>query len=119
MLKTSLYDYSDVYILVKGTIIVPNTAAAAADPNNKNKEVIFKNCAPFTDCISEINNTQLDKPKDIGVVMPIYNLIEYSNDYLKTSESLWQYCRDEPALTDTGAISNFSGSSTLFKFKQK
>ena len=62
MLKSSLCDYSDAYILVKGTtgITVNNTAAADADANNTNKKVIFKNCAPFTNCISQINNTQVD-----------------------------------------------------------
>ena len=54
------------------------------------KKVIFKNCAPFTNCISEINNTQIDNAKDIDIVMPMYNLKEYSNNYLKTSRILWQ-----------------------------
>ena len=76
MLKSSLCDYSDAYILVKGTITVNDTAAADANANNTNKKVIFKNCAPFTNCISEINNTQVDNAKDIDIVMPIYNLIE-------------------------------------------
>ena len=58
MLRSSLCDYSDAYILVKGNITVNNTAAAGADANNTNKKVIFKNCAPFTDCISKINNIQ-------------------------------------------------------------
>ena len=66
--------------------------------SNGNKEVLFKNCTPFTDCISEINNTQVDNAKDIGVVMPMYNLIEYNDNYSKTSGSLWQYYRDEPVL---------------------
>ena len=60
MLKSSLCDYSDAYVVVKGTITVNNTAAADADANNTNKKVIFKNCGPFTNCISEINNTQVD-----------------------------------------------------------
>ena len=60
ILKSSLCDYSDTYILVKGTITVDNTAAADVDANDTNKKVIFKNCAPFTNCISEINNTQVD-----------------------------------------------------------
>ena len=60
MLKSSLCDYSDVYILAKGTISVNNSAAQVAAANNANKKVIFKNCAPFTNCISEINNTQID-----------------------------------------------------------
>ena len=81
MLTSSLCDYSDAYILVKGTIAVNNTAAANADANNTNKKVIFKNCAPFTICISEINNTQVDNAKDLDAVMSVYNLIEYSDNY--------------------------------------
>ena len=75
ILKASLCDYNDAYILVKGTIAIPKTGTAAA-PNNRNKKVIFKNFAPFTDCITEINNTQVDNAKDIDVIMRIYNLIE-------------------------------------------
>ena len=60
MLRSGLCDFSDVYILVKGNIIVNNTAAADANANNTNKKVIFKNCAPFTKCISKINNTPID-----------------------------------------------------------
>ena len=85
MLKFSLCDYSDAYVLVKGTISVNNTATADAAANNTNKKVIFKNYAPFTNCISEINNTQVDNAKDIDIVMPMYNLIEYSENYAKTS----------------------------------
>ena len=59
MLKSSLCDYSDAYILVKETISVNNTAAQGAAANNTNKKVIFKNCTPFTYCVSEINNTQI------------------------------------------------------------
>ena len=76
MLKSNLCDYSDVYILVKGTIAVNNTADADVDASNTNKKVIFKTCAQFTNCISEINNTQVDNAKDIDIVMPMYNLIE-------------------------------------------
>ena len=75
MLKSSLCNYSDAYILVKETISVNNTAAQGAPANNINKKVIFKNCAPFTNSISEINNTQIDNAKDIDIVMPMYNLI--------------------------------------------
>ena len=81
-------NFSDAYILVKGTISVNNTAAQGAAANNTNKKVIFKNCAPFTNCISEINNTQIDNAKDIDIVMPMYNLIEYSDNYAKTTGSL-------------------------------
>ena len=76
MIRSNLCDYSDAYILLKGTITVPNTAAAGAAVNNTNKKVIFKNCAPFTDCITEKNNTQVDDAQKIDEVMPIYNLIE-------------------------------------------
>ena len=73
MLKSSLCDYSDAYILVKGTITVNKTGTAAAS-NNRNKKVMFKNYAPFTNCISEINNTQIDNAKNTDIVMPMYNL---------------------------------------------
>ena len=81
VLKSSLCEYSDAYILVKGTIAVDDTKVADAAANNTNKKVMFKNCAPFINCISETNNTQVDNAKDIDTVMPIYNLIEYSNNY--------------------------------------
>ena len=89
MLKSSLCDYSDAYILVKGTISVNNTAAEGAAVNNNDRKVLFKNCAPFTNCISEINNTQVDNTKDIDIVMSMCNLIEYSDKYAKTTGSLW------------------------------
>ena len=82
MLKSSLCDYSDSYILVSGTITV---AALAAGGGNNNRKVTFKNCAPFTDCISEINNTQVDNAKYIDMVIPMYNLIKYSDNHLKIS----------------------------------
>ena len=75
------------------------------------KKVILKNCAPFTNCISEINNAQIDNAKDIDIIMPMYNLIEYSNNISKTSGSLWQYCKDIPTLNDNGNIVNFNGAN--------
>ena len=90
-----LCDYSDAYIHVKGTIKVPNTGTVLA-PNNRNKNVTFKNCALFINYLSEISNTQVDYAHD--VVIPMYDLTEYSDTYSKTSISLWQYYRDEPAL---------------------
>ena len=89
MIRLNLCDYSDAYIHVKATITVPNTATPAVSVNNTNKKVIFKNCAPFTNWIGEINNTQVDDAQDIDIVMPIYNLIEYNDAYSKTSGSLW------------------------------
>ena len=81
------------------------------------KEIIIKICAPFTNCVSEANNTQIDNAKDIDIVMPMYNFIEH---YSKTSGSLWNYYRDKPFL-DIGAIAYFSANinSALFKFKTK
>ena len=121
MLKSSLYDYSDAYILVKGTISVNNTAAAGAAVNNTNKKVIFKNCAPFTNCISEINNMQIDNAKEIDIAMHMYNLIEYSDNYAKTTGSIWQYCKDIPARinNDEIIIFRFNNTTDSFNFKAK
>ena len=121
MLKSSLCDYSDAYILVKGTISVNNTAAQGAAATNTNKKVIFKNCPPFINCISETNNTQIDNAKDIDIVMPMYNLIEYSDNYAKTTGSLWQYCKDIPARNANDDITEFADGNTTdsFKFKVK
>ena len=121
MLKSSLCDYSDAYILVKGNISVTNTAAAGAGANNINRKVIFKNCAPFTNCISEINNTQIDNAKDIDIVMPMYNLIEYSDNYAKTTGSLWKYSKDVPARNDNNEIMVFTRNNLTdsFNFKVK
>ena len=121
MLKSSLCDYSDAYILVKGTISVNNTAAAGAAVNNDDKKVIFKNCTPFTNCISEINNTQIDNAKDIDIVMSMYNLIEYSDNYAKTTGSLWQYCKDIPARNNNNETVMFRGNNATdsFNFKEK
>ena len=98
MLKSSLCDYSDAYILVKGKITITRAGddVAARQADERDKGVAFKNCAPFTNCISKINNTQIDNYKGIDIVMPLYNLLEYSDNYAKTSGSLWQYYRDEP-----------------------
>ena len=121
MLKSSLTDYSDAYILVEGNITVNNTSAADSDANNTNEKVIFKRCAPFTNFISEIINTEVDNAKDTNIVMPVYNSIEYSDDYSKTSASLWQYFKDIPAVNDNGNIVEFNGASAtdLFSFKAK
>ena len=78
LLKSSLCDYSDAYILVKRTLSIE--PQAEDNLNNADKKVVFKSCAPFTDCTSETNNTQIYIGKDIDVVMPIYNVIEYSNN---------------------------------------
>ena len=98
MLKSSLCDYSDAYILVKGRITITGAGAdaAAKQADERNKGVIFKNCALFINCKSELINTEIDNVKDIDIVMPMYNLIEHSNNYSKTSGSFWQYYKDKP-----------------------
>ena len=98
MLRSNLRDYADAYIPVKGTITIAGTGDddAAKRLDERNKGVILKNCPPFTKCISRINNIDIDNAQDIDIVMPMHNLIEYSNNYLKTSGSLWQYYKEDP-----------------------
>ena len=107
MLRSNLCDHADEYILVKGTITNTGNAGppvgrteaqllAARQADEKNKGVIFKNCSPFTKVISRINGTDIDNAQDIDIVMPMYNLIKYSNNYSKTSGSLWKYYKDDP-----------------------
>ena len=121
MLRSSLCNYSDPNILVKGNITVNNIVAEGAATNNTNKKAIFKNCAPFTNCISKINNTHIDDAEHIDIVMPMYHLTEYSDNYSKTSGSLWQYCIEIPAVNDDGDIVNFNGANVTdsFNFKTK
>ena len=85
------------------------------------KKVIFKNCAPFTNCLSKINNTQIDDAEYIDIVKPMYNLIEYSDNYSKTSTSLWQCYKEIPAVNDNGDIVDFNGANATdsFQFKTK
>ena len=118
MLKSNLCNFSDAYILVKGNITVNNTAAADSDANNINKNVIFKNSAPFTNCINEINNTQINNAKNIDIVTPMYNL---SDNYSTTSGSLQQYFINIPAVDNGGEISDFNGANAInsFNFKGK
>ena len=93
MLKSSLYDCSDAYILVKKKITITGAGAdaAARQADERDKSVAFKNWAPFTSCKSDINNVEIDYCQDTDIVMPMYNLIEYSDNYAKTSGSLWQH----------------------------
>ena len=98
MLRSSLCDYSDGYILVKRTIKITGEGdnAATGQADERDKVAVFKNGAPFTNCASEINNAQIDNAKDLDIVTRTYNLTEYSDNYAKTSGSLWQYYRDKP-----------------------
>ena len=113
MPRSNLCNFSDAYILVKGTVTITGAGdnAAAREADERYKGVIFKNCAPFVKCISRINNTEIDNAKDIDIVMPMYNLIEYSDNYSKTSGSLWQYYKDVP--------DNNLADSESFKYKIK
>ena len=88
MLRSILCDYADSYILVKGPITTTGDDAAARQADERDKKVTFQNCAPFTKCISRANNTDIDNANDIYIVMPMYNLNEYSDNYSKTSGSL-------------------------------
>ena len=121
MLRSSFCHYGDAYILVEGNITVNNTAAEGFAANNPAKKVIFKNCAPFTNCISKINNTQIDNAQYIDIVMPMYNLIEYSDNYSKTSGSLWQYYKDIPPVNNAGNTVDFTATNSTesFEFKTK
>ena len=105
MLRSDLCDFSDACIVVKGDITVTN-------PNNakRNKAVAFKNNAPFINCISKINGVKIDNAEDLDVVMPMYNLLEYSKNYKKTTGSLWNYYRDQPS-------NPLSTNSKSFKYK--
>ena len=90
MFRSSLCDYADSYKLAKGTITITGAGddAAARQGDERDKRVTFKNCAPFTKCISRINITDIDNAHDIDIVMPMHNLIEYRDNYSKTSGSL-------------------------------
>ena len=92
MLRSDLFDYSDAYIVLKATIIV-----VRPDNAKRNKATAFENNAPFINCTSKMNGVKIDNAKDLYVVMPMYNLLEYCKNYSKTTGSLWNYYRDEPS----------------------
>ena len=96
MLKSSVCDYSDAYILSKGRITViakNNSYAAARQADERNKGEIFQNCGPFINCNSEINNTEIDNAKDVDIVMPMYNLIKYSHNIWKVMAILQRWVK--------------------------
>ena len=105
MLRSDLCDFSDAYIVVKGNITVTNP-----DNAKRNKAVTFKNNAPFINCISKINDIKIDNAEDLDVVMPMYNLLECSKNYIKTTGSLWNYYRGE-------TTNPLSSNSESFKYK--
>ena len=106
MLRSNLCDFSDAYIVVEGDI----TLEGDNDANKRNKNLAFKNNAPFINCISKINGVKIDNAEDLDVVMPMYNLLEYSKNYRKTTGSLWNYYRDKPGVP-------LSSNSESFKYK--
>ena len=110
VIKSNLCDYSDAYVLVTG-----NITATSGDANDR---VAFKYCAPFTKCITHINDELVDNVDDLDIIMPMYNLIEYSDNYSDTSGSLWQFKRDESPVTNAGNPENASTTnSASFKYK--
>ena len=118
MLRSDLCDYSDAYILVKGTIAVTKGANNAANNNACDKKLALKNNAPFISCISKINGELVENAEDLDIVIPAYNLLEYSKNYRKTTGSLFNYYRDEPNSITQGtgdAAINYSirGSSSF------
>ena len=108
VLKPNLCDYAEAYILIDGTI-----RAAAADANTR---LALKNCAPFIKCNLEINDEHVDTAENLDITMPMYNLIEYSDNYQDSSTALYQYKRDEPPEDDTAADLTADNSSS-FKYK--
>ena len=117
MLRSNLCDYSDAYILVEGTI----TIAGNNLRDRQNRPLILKNNAPFVSCITRINGELIEDADDSDIVMPMYNLLEYSKNYRKTIGSLYNYYRDE--LSNDANNNNFNNikvvNSNTFKYKNK
>ena len=117
-IESSLCDYSDAYILVTGNITVTRTIAG--DPVQRKQvlteatQVVFKNCAPFKKCCTEIDGTLVDEVDFINITMCMYNLIEYGGNYSDTSGSLWGFKRDE---IDNNAEVTNDNSAPSFKYK--
>ena len=120
-LESNLCDYSDAYILVTGNITITRTIASDSvqrkQPLDAATQVISKNCAPFKDCRTEINDTIVDYADFINITMPVYNLIEYSHNYSDTSGSLWDFKRDEIVndanVTNDNNVSSFKYNASL------
>ena len=123
MLRSDLCDFSDAYIAVKGTITLTKTDGSGFI--DRNRFLAFKNNAPFTNCISKINNVLIDHAENLHVVMPMYNLLEYCKNYKKATRSLWNYYRDElnnpPLNDDNPPTVNYNAdlitNSESFKYK--
>ena len=109
VIKSNLCDYSDAYILVTGDITTAN-----GDANTK---VAFKNCAPFTKCVTHINDEHVDNADNLDIAMPMYNLIEYRDNYADTSGSVWHFKRDEQSMNDEDPGNVTTADSLSFKYK--
>ena len=114
VIKSNLCDYSDAYILVTGDI-----TATGGDANTK---VVFKNCAPFTKliyfiCITQINDEHVDNADNLDIVMPMYNLIEYSDNYSDTSGGLWHFKKYEQNMNNGNPVDVTTADSSSFKYK--
>ena len=122
MLRSSLSDQNDAYILFRGkiTFTAEGYDTAGRQIDERNKEARFKNCAPFTDSISQINYAEVDNAKDLDVVMPMCNLIEqeYNDNHSKSSGILWQYYRDEPAFANNSSANIKLSKTRLSKIAQ-
>ena len=119
MLRSDLCDYSDAYILVKGKITVSANAGVNNNRDKKNRPLAFKNIAPFISCISKINDELIENAEDLDIVMPMYNLLEYSKNYRKTTGSLFNYYRDELIYetNDNNGLNENVINSEFFKYK--
>ena len=122
MLRSDLCDYSDAYILVKGTATVNGVVNGAENEIlRRNRPLVLKNNAPFVSCMTKINNEFIEDADDLDIVMPKYNLLEYSKNYIKTIDSLYNYYRDE--LSDDNNPNNFRNTnvvnSNAFEYKNK
>ena len=135
MLRSDFCDFNDAYIVVEGNIVIKKRFTAAdferannanlnaTNTNNANnvfgkKKSVFKNNAPFINCISKINGIKIDNAEDLDVVMPMYNLLEYSKNYRKAAGSLWNYYRDEPnSSTHNNNITHSILNSESFDYK--
>ena len=106
ILKPNLWDYAEMYILVDSIIRAANAVNAT--------RLAFKNCAPFTKCNLEMNDEHVDTAENLDIVMPMYNLIEYSDNYQDSSATLYQYKRDEPPNNNVNLTAD---NSTSFKYK--
>ena len=123
MLRSDLCDYADAYVLVNGTIRVTAPTGADNIRDKKIRPLILKNNAPFVSCITRINNELIEDADDLDLVIPIYNLLEYSKNYRKTIGSLCNYYRDELTNDNIPAGNTFDNirvvNSNTFKYKNK